>query len=61
MITETVIEVYGLQQQVGPRINNEQLHGFLTATVLNGPIYMLIYNLISLSEYDQLQKLGIII
>ena len=28
--------------------------------VLCGPIYILIYNLISLSEYEQIQKLDII-
>ena len=28
---------------------------------MSGPIYILIYNLISLSEFDKLQKLGIIV
>lgn len=33
----------------------------MTALLLTGPIYILVYNLISLSEFDKLQKLEIIV
>lgn len=58
---ETLIEVYGLQQLVRSRVNNEQLENFVASLVLTGPVYIMIYNLISLSEYEQLQKLEIIV
>jgi len=61
VIQETLVEVYGLQQLVRSRVNQELLENFVTALVLEGPIYILLYNLIALSEYDQLQKLGIIV
>ena len=61
VIQETLIEVYGLQEQVRSRTNNEQLENFVTALILSGPLYIFIYNLISLSEFDQLQKLDIIV
>ena len=54
VIQETLIEVYGLQELIKSRTNNEQLENFVTALVLTGPIYILIYNLISLSEFDKL-------
>ena len=49
---ETLIEVYGLQQLVRSRVNNEQLENFVASLVLTGPVYIMIYNLISLSEYE---------
>jgi len=61
VIKETLIEVYGIQQLVRSRVNQELLENFVTALVLEGPIYILLYGLIALSEYDQLQKLGIIV
>ena len=60
-IQETLIEVYNLQNLVRSRVNNEQLQNFVTSLVLSGPVYLLMYNLIILSEYDQVQKLSIII
>lgn len=60
-IQETLIEIYELQSFVRSRVNNEQLENFVTSLVLSGPVYILIYNLISLSEFDQIQKLEIII
>ena len=58
-IQETLIEIYELQSFVRSRVNNEQLENFVTSLVLSGPVYILIYNLISLSEFDQIQKLEI--
>ena len=60
-VQETLVEVYNLQNLVRSRVNNEQLQNFVTSLILSGPVYLLMYNLISLSEYDQVQKLSIII
>ena len=54
VIIETLIEVYGLQSLIKSRVNAEQLENFVTSLVLSGPIYILLYNVIGLSEYDQL-------
>ena len=46
---------------VSSRVNQELLENFVTALILEGPVYILLYNLKALSEFDQLQKLSIII
>ena len=33
----------------------------MTALILSGPLYIFVYNLMSLSEFDKLQRLDIII
>ena len=50
VIQETLVEVYSLQELVKTRVNAEQLENFVASLLLSGPIYILIYNLISLSE-----------
>ena len=52
VIQETLIDVYGLQEFDKSRTNSEQLENFVTALILTGPLYIFIYNLISLSEFD---------
>ena len=52
VIEQTLVEVYRLQDLVKSRVNSEQLSNFVASLVLSGPIYILIYNLISLSEYE---------
>ena len=51
-IQEVLIYVYGLQTLVKSRVNSEQLENFVTALVLEGPIYLFLYNLKALSEFD---------
>ena len=60
-IQETLIDVYSLQAVVKSRVNMEQLENFVTALVLEGQIYIFLYNLKALSEFDQLQKLTLIV
>ena len=54
VIQEAVTEVYGLQESVKSRVNMEQLESFMTALILEGPVYIFLYNLKALSEFDQL-------
>ena len=61
VMQEVITEVFCLQEQVSSRVNKEQLESFVTATVLDGPVYIFLYNLKALSEIDQLQKLTLII
>lgn len=53
-VQETLIDVYGLELAVKLRVNSEQLENFVTALVLEGPVYLFLYNLKALSEFDQL-------
>lgn len=37
------------------------MENFVTSLILTGPVYLLVFNLISLSNYEQMQKLEIIV
>ena len=37
------------------------MENFVTSQILVGPVYLLVFNLISLSNYEQMQKLEIIV
>ena len=52
VIQECLVELYGMGELVKSRVNSELLQNFVTSLVLSGPIYIFIFNLIGLGEYD---------
>lgn len=52
VIQECLVELYGMADLVKSRVHMELLHNFVTSLVLSGPIYIFIFNLIALGEYE---------
>ena len=52
VLMETVIEFYELHQMVKKRVNKDQLENFVTAQVLSGPVYVLLFCTLALSNSD---------
>ena len=53
----TLVVFYELEPLLKTRLCREQLENYCTATVLDDVIYIFMYNLITLSQLDQVQKL----
>ena len=41
-----------MEDRVQTRVAREQLENFVTSQVLAGPLYLLIFNLVSLSNFE---------
>ena len=54
IIKETVIRFYRIDERVKSRVAKEQVENFITSQILAGPVYLLIFNLISLSNFEQM-------
>lgn len=58
ILNETLIQLYGLQSAILKCVlKREQLENFIKAYVLSGASYVLIYNVLTLSQSDQIEKL----
>jgi len=54
---QTFSAFYGLEEMLKQRLGRELMENYCTSLVLNDIVYIFIYNLITLSELDQVQKL----
>ena len=61
VIKETITRFYYMENRQQTRVAKEQLENFITSQILAGPLYLLIFSLVSLSNFEQMQKLEIIV
>ena len=54
VIKETVVRFYQMEDRVQSRVAKEQLENFITSQILAGPLYILIFNLVSLNNFEQM-------
>ena len=58
---QTMTEFFGLESQVKPRVNREMMDNFITSLVLSGPLYVFVFNILALSNQEDISKLQIIV
>ena len=61
---QTLVEFFEIKESVSGkqnRVNREMLENFITSLVLSGPIYIFMYCLLGIGNYEQIQKLQIIV
>ena len=61
ILTETIKRFYRIEKRVKSRCAKEQLENFITSQILAGPVYLLVFNLISMANFEEMQKLEVII
>ena len=52
IIKETIVRFYRIEDRVQSRIAKEMVENFVTSQILAGPVYLMIFNLISLSNFE---------
>ena len=52
-----VADFYSLEKDMKSRVNKEILQNFALSSILCGPIYVFIFNILSLSKVDEILKL----
>ena len=57
---ETIKKFYRIEKRVQSRVAQEQLENFVTSQILAGPVYILVFNLISIANFEEMQKLEVI-
>ena len=61
ILTETIKRFYNIEKRVTSRVAKEQLENFVTSQILAGPVYLLLFNLISMANFEEMQKLEVIV
>jgi hypothetical protein len=58
ILYSTLAAFYGIEDLLkGSRLSREQLENYCTSLVLDDVVYIFMYNLITLAQLDQVQKL----
>lgn len=60
IICEVIIDFYDLKEVARPNICREQLDNFVTNQVLSDAIYIFLFNLITMSQLNEIKKLSFI-
>jgi hypothetical protein len=61
ILHQTLSSFYGIEDLLKTRLSREQLENYCTSLVLDDIVYIFMYNLITLAQLDQVQKLDLIL
>ena len=61
ILHQTLSSFYGIEDLLKTRLSREQLENYCTLLVLDDIVYIFMYNLITLAQLDQVQKLDLIL